>query len=114
MHFAGGIFISQFNIMVKVSKNATFSHLRRMKESFLAGTVYLFGGDEGIGHKSFSTEKARDPASRRRGPAFDSFIPLAMMIQKDRAFSSAFLFIAGDEGIEPSPKVLETFVLPLN
>jgi len=32
-------------------------------------------GDGGLGHKSISAEIARDPASRRRTPAFESLPP---------------------------------------
>ncbi len=35
-------------------------------------------------------------------------------LNKNTTIKAVFLFSAGDGGIEPPPKVLETFVLPLN
>lgn len=59
-----------------------------MRESFLTGTVYLFN------LVMLNNEKLSDTLTQAN--QFACYLP------------------AGDEGIGPPPKVLETFVLPLN
>ncbi len=73
-------------------------------------------------HSSLMTLRVRRPGSlifcaqkiqlRLSIPHTSKAVCLLSPAIKKTAF--AVFFIAGDEGIEPPPKVLETFVLPLN
>lgn len=81
-----------------------------MEKSFASSTHMKQKNREyTFGHKYFSAEKSRDPASpiflvKNMAPASDSS-------RKQRNLLSHTP--AGDGGIGPPPKVLETFVLPL-
>jgi len=56
-----------------------------------------------FGHKYFSVEKSRDPASRRRAPAFNS--PISSIAQKNKHPFRVFISVGVEMGgIEPPCK----------
>ncbi len=65
---------------------------------------------EGFGHAYFSVEKSRDPASRRRAPAFKSLLPSCRRV-RHRPIASLRCAV---RDLNPRPSLRQRDALPLS